>query len=208
MRTPKTFFALLFTSLLLVLSSCDWLNDEDSESAAFTVSSPGIISDPILSNASEFFNELDVSGTYDGTLTDGVTEDAVGDDKSSLDIGVNGSSVIVADDLGIGNGYTGVIGFIAYELGENTDPVESGTVLATWQINFSGVDNSTGLTVEFAGTISLVSTGVKNVADGGTISTILRLQGTWVEVGGNTTDAAATRVGPDLNLTEPPFNVD
>ena len=202
MRTPKTFFALLFTSLLLILSSCDWLNDEDVEPAnAFSLNN----SSP---SSEESFIEVDLDGVYAGAFLNGLIADGntSGTNKTSLTIGVDGNTLTVLDSLG--SGYAGTVGSALSQVNGSTNPIDVGSALASWQVSFTGLDETSGLSVTVTGTITLVSNGVNAVANGGTIATILRLEGTWVESGGISTSLKANRAGPTLNISDFPFNED
>lgn len=193
----------LASAFLFSASSCDWEGDEDPLPSA-----SGTIVDQTPSSASSFFSELDIGGKYDGNLPNVnggpnpiyLTELDFGVPKESLVIGVDGNLVTASDDQG--NGYAGDVGLFMSEVNGDIDPFKQGTLLASRQISFSGFDETAGRNIEVTGTIKLISDGINGVADGGTIDTILKLEGTWVQIGGSSSDVDADQIGPVLDLSD------
>ena len=177
------FLSLFFLSVLFFLTSCeDW---ESGSQVNFNTS------------GGEFSGNLDevtVSGTYFGTLGGGrAVSDPFAGTITSLELSQNGTGLVVVDNQG--STYSGSVGDILREEVVRRN-LESGSVIASWSVNWIGFDAVAIEDVFFTGTIQLIFSPTD-----GDSNTTFELSGTWNEefagrIRINTVAAEAT--GPEI----------
>ena len=155
------FFTLLVTNLI---TSCEWntdesFNTEEGEGGGFV--------------------EVNVNGTYEGAIGGAAVDPTSGSTITRITVQRNGEDLTMTDNLG--NTYVGTISFPLSELTGSETSIVPNTILASSQLTATGVDSSTGMVVQIAGTIQLLSDELNT--GGGTINTTLVLSGDWITAG-------------------------
>lgn len=179
-RTAPIWLAALF-----LLTSCD--NWESGSQANFNSSSGDL---------EELLGELTVSGTYAGTLTGGLAvSNPLSGTTTTLFIEQTGNALTVTDNQGQST-YTGSVSEVFIE---DVDPVfiTTGQTLATFTVDWSGLDEVIPDEIVFTGTIELI------YEEGRLPNTFLQLSGTWVGtffINSTISIVGAEADGPELNL--------